>query len=98
MPICIQVKTEATAVRRLRSFPRDLCQVAFKNRARRSSRGEQRPHLLLRKQLVPVWIQDGDRRGSEAAPPASGYPGVLEVRRGGRRSDKEGIHLKANRR
>jgi len=32
-------------------------------------------------------------RRQRGAPPASGYPGVLQVRRGERRSDNEGIHL-----
>ena len=42
--------------------------------------------------LIPICIQDGDRGGSEE--PTQAYPGV---RRGERRSDNEGIHLKANR-
>jgi cobyrinic acid a,c-diamide synthase len=41
-------------------------------------------------------LRPGTPGGSEEAPPASGYPGVLEVRRGERRSDNEGIHAKAN--
>ena len=40
---------------------------------------------------MPIWIQDGDRGGSEE--PTQAY---TEVRRGERRSDNEGIHLKAN--
>src|SRR5512135_3420665 len=42
--------------------------------------------------MRPIWIQVGDRGGSEE--PTQAY---LGVRRGERRSDNEGIHLKANR-
>src|SRR5512135_3261813 len=42
--------------------------------------------------MRPIWIQVGDRGGSEE--PTQTY---LGVRRGERRSDNEGIHFKANR-
>jgi len=52
--------------------------------------------------VIPICIQVGrpslgpGTPGGSEEPTASGYPGVLEVRRGERRSDNEGIHLKAN--
>jgi len=41
--------------------------------------------------IIPIRIQDGDRGGRKGAD-----EGVLQVRRGERLTDNEGIHLKAN--